>query len=222
MVEMNKLTILIADDHPVFRFGLRALLKAESDMELVGEATNGDEAIRLAQTLKPKVVLMDLNMPGQNGIEASRYILSEQPDTAILVLTMFDDDDSVFEAMRAGARGYLLKGSAGEEAVRAIRVVSTGEAIFSPAIARRMMQYFGEKPPSHRLSKQSVPPFADLTEREREVLTLLAQGYTNAIIAEKLALSTKTVRNHVSNIFSKLQVAGRSEAIIVARDAGLS
>lgn len=222
MSETNKITILIADDHPVFRFGIRALLQAEPDMQVIGEATDGDEAVRLAQTLQPSVVLMDVNMPGQNGIEATRRILTHSPEAAVLVLTMFDDDDSVFEAMRAGARGYLLKGSAGEDAIRAIRVVSTGEAIFSPAIARRLMQYFGEKPQSVQPSRRAAQPFPELTEREREVLGLLAQGLTNAAIAERLVLSAKTVRNHVSSIFSKLQVAGRAEAIIMARDAGLS
>jgi DNA-binding NarL/FixJ family response regulator len=159
---------------------------------------------------------MDLNMPGINGIEATRRILATNPHIHILVLTMFDDDDSVFAAMRAGARGYLLKGAEGDETVRAIYAVSSGEAIFSPSIARRLMQYFGAPRPT-------APPqaFPDLTEREREILTLMAQGYTNMAIAEQLVLSPKTVRNHVSNIFSKLQVADRVEAIIRARDAGL-
>jgi DNA-binding NarL/FixJ family response regulator len=160
---------------------------------------------------------MDVNMPGVNGIEATRRIVAEMPHVNILVLTMFDDDDSVFAAMRAGARGYLLKGAEGEETMRAISVVNSGEAIFSPSIARRLMQYFGASRPN------ALPQlFPDLTEREREILTLIAQGYTNPAIAEKLVLSPKTVRNHVSNIFSKLQVAGRAEAIIRARDAGLT
>jgi DNA-binding NarL/FixJ family response regulator len=159
---------------------------------------------------------MDLNMPGVNGIEATRRILAANPQINILVLTMFDDDDSVFAAMRAGARGYLLKGAEGDEMLRALHVVSSGEAIFSPAIARRLTQYFGARRPS--VPSQAFP---ELTEREREILTLLAQGYTNPAIAEKLVLSPKTVRNHVSTIFSKLQVAGRAEAIIRARDAGL-
>jgi DNA-binding NarL/FixJ family response regulator len=214
---MDRIRILIADDHPVFRYGLRALLSAEPTTEVLAEVTTGEEAIEKARTLQPDVILMDLNMPGVNGIEATRRIVAEIPHISILVLTMFDDDDSVFAAMRAGARGYLLKGAEGEETVRAIHVVSGGEAIFSPAIARRLMQYFGA-------SRPTAPPqlFPDLTEREREILTLIAQGYTNPAIAEKLVLSPKTVRNHVSNIFSKLQVAGRAEAIIRARDAGLT
>lgn len=216
---MNQVRVLIADDHPVFRYGLRALLSAEPTTEVVGEATTGEEAIELATTLVPDVILMDLNLPGINGIEATRRILAAQHTIAILVLTMFDDDDSVFAAMRAGARGYLLKGVEGDEAVLAIRVVSDGEAIFSPAIARRLMQYFGAR---HSLQPPAPPQeFPELTDREREVLTLIAQGYTNPAIAEKLVLSPKTVRNHVSTIFSKLQVASRAEAIIRARDAGL-
>jgi DNA-binding NarL/FixJ family response regulator len=213
---MDRIRILIADDHPVFRYGLRALLSAEPTTEVVGEATTGVEAIAQALSLQPDVILMDLNMPGVNGIEATRRIIAEIPHVSILVLTMFDDD-SVFAAMRAGARGYLLKGTEGEEMVRAISVVNSGEAIFSPSIARRLMQYFGASRPT------TLPQlFPDLTEREREILTLIAQGYTNPAIAEKLVLSPKTVRNHASNIFSKLQVAGRAEAIIRARDAGLT
>jgi DNA-binding NarL/FixJ family response regulator len=214
---MDRIRILIADDHPVFRYGLRALLSAEPTTEVVGEATTGEEVIAEAMILQPDVILMDVNMPGVNGIEATRRIVAALPHVNILVLTMFDDDDSVFAAMRAGARGYLLKGSEGEETVRAIGVVNSGEAIFSPSIASRLMQYFGA-------SRPISPPqlFPELTEREREILTLIAQGYTNPAIAEKLVLSPKTVRNHVSNIFSKLQVAGRAEAIIRARNEGLT
>jgi DNA-binding NarL/FixJ family response regulator len=212
----ERIRILIADDHPVFRFGLRALLAAEPATEVVGEATTGDEAIRLAAELLPDIVLMDLNMPSTNGIDATRRLLAAMPHINVLVLTMSDDDDSVFAAMQAGARGYLLKGVQGEEMIRAIRAVNSGEAIFSPAIARRLMQYFGAPRPP-----EPSPIFPELTKREREILVLITQGYTNATIAEKLVLSPKTVRNHVSSIFSKLQVAGRAEAIIRARNAGL-
>lgn len=216
---MSRVRVLIADDHPVFRYGLRALLSAEPTTEVVGEATTGEETIELATSLMPDVILMDLNMPGINGIEATQRILAVLPTIAVLVLTMFDDDDSVFAAMRAGARGYLLKGTEGEETVRAISVVSGGEAIFSPTIARRLMQYFG----ANRGLQRPAPPqdFAELTEREREVLICIAQGYTNPAIAEQLVISPKTVRNHVSTIFGKLQVASRAEAIIRARDAGM-
>ena len=212
---MEPLRIMIADDHPVFRFGLRALLQAEDGLAVVGEAPTGEEAIALATALQPDVVLMDINMPDVNGIEATRRILDLSPGIGVLIITMFEDDTSVFAAMRAGARGYLLKGAAGEETVRAIRAVADGEAIFSPSVARRVIQYF-QAPP---VSQPQI--FPELTDREREVLDVIAQGLTNAAIAERLTLSPKTVRNHVSNIFGKLQVAGRAEAIIRARDAGL-
>src|SRR5947209_9487887 len=209
--------VLIADDHPVFRYGLRTLLKADPTLEIVGEAINGKEAIAQTSELSPDVILMDLNMPGMNGIQAIRRILTDHPEVHILVLTMFDDDDSVFAAMRAGARGYLLKGAEGGEMLQAIHVVSTGEAIFSPSIAQRLMQYFGASP----LPSPSQP-FPDLTEREREVLALIAQGYTNQAIAERLVISPKTVRNHISSIFSKLQVTSRLEAILRGKEAGMS
>lgn len=211
----SSIRVLIADDHPVFRFGLKALLEAEDDTEVIGEATTGLEVVALAAELAPDIILMDLNMPGLNGLEATRRILQERPDTGVLVITMFDDD-SVFAAMRAGARGYILKGAEGEETLRAIRAVVNGEAIFSPAIAARVMQF---------MSQPAVPdpdtPFPELSAREHDVLGLVAEGLTNTAIAERLFLSPKTVRNHVSNIFGKLQVADRAEAIIRARDAGL-
>ena len=209
--------VLIADDHPVFRFGLRTLLKADPTLEIVGEAMNGKEAIAQTSELSPDVILMDLNMPGMNGIQAIRRILTDHPEVHILVLTMFDDDDSVFAAMRAGARGYLLKGAEGGETLQAIHVVSTGEAIFSPSIAQRLMQYFGASRP-----RGADQPFPDLTEREREVLALIAQGYTNQAIAERLVITPKTVRNHISAIFSKLQVTSRLDAIMRAKDAGMT
>ncbi|RME80411.1 MAG: DNA-binding response regulator [Caldilineae bacterium] len=215
MTENEAIRLLIADDHPVFRFGLRALLQGEPGMEVVGEATTGREAVDMALALRPDVVLMDLNMPEFNGIEATRRIRSDAPEIAVLVITMFDDD-TVFAAMRAGARGYLLKGAEGEETLRAVRAVAHGEAIFSPGIADRIMDYF-----AHASSHANSTPFPELTERELEVLTLIAQGLTNRAIANRLVLSEKTVRNHVSNIFGKLQVADRAEAIVRARDAGL-
>jgi DNA-binding NarL/FixJ family response regulator len=207
--------VLIADDHPVFRFGLRTLLESQQDMVVVGEAERAEQAVRMAHSRRPDVVLMDVNMPGLNGIEAARQIMASTPDVAILIITMFDDD-TVFTAMQAGARGYLLKGAQGSETLRAIRAVANGEVIFSPGIAGQMRAYFarGMKPADDA-------PFPDLTPRESEVLELLAQGLTNAAIAEKLILSPKTIRNQVSNLFGKLQVASRSEAIVKAREAGL-
>jgi DNA-binding NarL/FixJ family response regulator len=219
---MERIRILLADDHLPFRDGLRALLRSEAELELVGETGTGDEAIAQATVLQPDVILMDLQMPGVNGIEATRRILAMSPHISILVLTMFEDDDSVFASLQAGARGYLLKGAPKAEIVRAIRGVSQGEAIFGPAIAKRLMQYFAMlKPQAHVRATGAVPLFPELTDREQEILGLLAQHLTNAEIAEQLVLSPKTVRNHVSNIFSKLQVATRAQAIIRARDAGL-
>ena len=207
--------ILIADDHPVFRFGLRALLESQPDMVVLAEVDSGEAAVQMAQSLGPDVVLMDVSMLGLNGVEATQQITAITPDTAILMITMFDDE-TVFSAMQAGARGYLLKGAQGEETLRAVRAVANGEVIFSSGVARQMMAYFT------RGMKTAVDvPFPDLTPREREILELLAQGLTNTAIAEKLVLSPKTIRNQVSNIFSKLQVATRSEAVIKARQAGL-
>ena len=212
--------ILIADDHPVFRFGLRALLEAQADMVVVGEAASGETAVNLTQSLQPDVVLMDINMPGINGIEATRQIAEVLPETAVLIITMFDDD-TVFTAMRAGARGYLLKGAQGDETLRAIRAVANGEVIFSPGVAEQMMAFFMKGSRETTTDLATAVPFPELTPREREILELLAQGLTNTAIAEKLILSPKTIRNQVSNIFSKLQVASRSEAIVKAREAGL-
>ena len=213
---MDPIRVLIADDHPVFRDGLRVLLDATPDTTLVGEAASGDEVVGQAATLAPDVILMDLKMPGLNGIEATRRIVQASPHIGVLVITMFEDDDSVFAALRAGARGYLLKSANPDDLVRAIRVVHGGEAIFGPPIARRLMQYFAAPRPA-----LPAALFPALSAREREVLHLLAQGRSNEAIAEQLFLSLKTVRNHVSNIFSKLQVADRAQAIVRAREAGL-
>jgi DNA-binding NarL/FixJ family response regulator len=213
---MDLLRVLIADDHLLFRDGLRALIASAEDMELAGEATTGDEAIELAASLQPDVILMDIQMPGVNGVDATRRIVRMSPHIGILMVTMFADDTSVFTAMRAGARGYLLKGANHAEMLRAIRAVGSGEAIFSPAIATRMMTFFGSIQPA---AQPQV--FPELSEREREILNLIAQGRRNPEIAQHLILSEKTVRNHVSNILSKLQVADRTQAIIRAREAGL-
>ncbi len=208
--------VLIADDHPLFRSGMRALLIADQGTELVGEATTGEEAIALAEECQPDVVLMDLQMPDLTGIEATRRILRTSPNTRILVVTMFEDDHSVFSAIRAGARGYVLKGANPDEVLRAIRVVAGGEAIFSPSVATRLIDFFGSL--RAEVVTQSFP---ELTDREREVLNLIAQGRGNAEIARQLSLSAKTVANHVSNILSKLQVADRAQAMLRARSAGL-
>lgn len=208
--------VLIADDHEPFRAGLRTLLRATSDAEAIGEAATGQEAVSVAISLQPDVVLMDLQMPGINGIAATRQILHTSPHIAILVLTMFEGDESVFAALKAGARGYLLKGAPKAELLRAIRGVSSGEAIFGPTIATRLMQFFGTLGPG---ATQQV--FPELTDRELEILALIAQHQTNLEIAQRLGLRPKTVRNHVSNIFSKLQVVDRAQAILRAREGGL-
>lgn len=213
---METIQVLIADDHQLFRDGLRALLLSAPDMEVVGEAATGKEAILLAAEHRPGVILMDIQMPDVDGIVATRAITQADPDMNVLMVTMFEDDQSVFAAMRAGARGYVLKGAKHEEMLRAIRAVSSGEAIFSPGIAGRMLSFFAS-------GRESTPleTFDDLTGREREVLAHLAQGQSNAEIARELTISIKTVRNHVSNILSKLQVADRVQAAIRAREAGL-
>ena len=213
---MEPLRILIANDHPLFRHGLAALLSANPDFEVVGEATSGEEAIALAAKLQPDVILMDIQMPLVNGIEATRRVLHTSPSIRILIVTMFEDDASVFTAMRAGARGYVLKDAQKADMLSAIRAVGRGEAIFSPAIATRLIDFFNAPRPS--IHPQTFP---ELTEREREILDLIAQGASNTEIATRLVLSPNTVRNYVSNIFSKLQVADRAQAIIRAREAGL-
>ena len=213
---MDPIRLLVADDHSLFREGVRAMVRREDEIELVGEATTGDEAIAAAAALQPDVVLMDLRMPGVNGIEATRHILETSPHMRVLVLTMYEDDDSVFAALRAGARGYVLKGADKAEILRAIRAVASGGAIFGPAIAHRLMRYFAlPHPPMAPIA------FPELTEREREILAHVAQGWSNQEIATALVVSLKTVRNHVSNIFSKLQVVDRTQAILRAREAGL-
>jgi DNA-binding NarL/FixJ family response regulator len=207
--------VLIADDHPLFRDGLTALLREGADTEFAGAATSGIEAVDLARDTNPDVIVMDLNMPGMSGIEATRRIVAGSQQVAVLVLTMLDDDDSVFAALRAGARGYLLKGADREQILRAVRTTADGEAIFGAEIATRVLAYFSGAAPA------TPKPFPQLTSREREILELVAQGQPNAAIAARLRLSHKTIRNNVSNILVKLQVADRAQAIVRARDAGL-
>jgi DNA-binding NarL/FixJ family response regulator len=213
----SSVRVLIAEDHPLFREGMRGRLDRVADITVVGEAASGEEAVELARKLEPDVILMDIKMPGLNGIEATREILRASPGgVGVLVLTMFEDDDSVFAAMRAGARGYLLKDSGGEGVVHAIRAVASGEAVFGAGVAERIMGFFTA--PSSAAPQRAFP---ELTEREEEVLSLVAKGKSNQQIARELFVSLKTVRNHVSNILLKLQVADRAQAVIRARDAGM-
>jgi DNA-binding NarL/FixJ family response regulator len=208
--------VLVADDHAVFRYGMRAVLANTPGFEVVGEAANGEEVVKKAAETRPEIVLMDIQMPGMNGIEATRRIVQANPGVGVVVVTMFGDDDSVFSAMRAGARGYVLKGADAEEVIKVLRAVAEGEAHFGPEIARKIMGFFSAPKPA--------PPseaFPELTAREAEILDLMARGMNNQEIARRLYLSQKTVRNHVSNVFLKLQVADRAHAIVRARKAGL-
>jgi DNA-binding NarL/FixJ family response regulator len=208
--------ILVADDHAVFRWGLRTLLGSEPGMQVVGEAATGIEVLERAAELRPDVILMDVQMPQVNGIEATRRILEADPHIGVVVLTMFEDDESVFSAMRAGARGYVLKGAHPSEILKVVRAVGVGEAHFGPEIAKRLVDFFSApRPPSPEEA------FPELSSREIEILDLIAQGHSNAKIAARLFVSPKTVANHLSHIFTKLQVADRAHAMIRAREAGL-
>lgn len=212
---MSPIKILIADDHALFREGLSALFSSIPDTEVVGEAATGEEAVARATEILPDVILMDIGMPGINGIEATRRIVGDIPHTGVIVVTMFEDDETVFAAMRAGARGYVLKGADQDEILKVLRAVAAGDAHFGPEIARRLMTFFSTPRP---VITQAFP---ELTAREREILDLIARGRSNQELAKSLYLSPKTVRNHISNIFTKLRVADRAQAIIRAREAGL-
>lgn len=205
---------MVADDHPVVRDGLRALFEQLPDMELVAEAADGAEAVRAAVTEHPDVVIMDLGMPGMDGFEATREITRVAPDVGVLVLTMTEDERTLSRALRAGAKGYLLKGATKDEIVRAVTAVSAGEVIFSQAVARQVLSKLTAPDPA-------VGPFPELTRREREAVDQLARGLSNAAIAAQLGISLKTVNNLTSSAFAKLGVASRTEAVIRARDAGL-
>ncbi|WP_167455353.1 response regulator [Amycolatopsis kentuckyensis] len=211
---MGDLRVLVVDDHPLFRIGVGTLLAAEPGIEVVGEAASGADAVASAAALQPDVVVMDLHLPDLSGIQATRHIVAANPGTGVLMLTMADESESVFAAMRAGARGYLLKDAEPDEIIRAVQAVARREAIFGPDIANRVLAFFNQPPASE-------PVFPELTGREREVLALIAAGHSNSLIASTLCLSPKTVRNHISNVFAKLHVADRAEAIVRARDAGL-
>jgi DNA-binding NarL/FixJ family response regulator len=207
--------VLVADDHTLFLEGVVALLNSIPEIEVAGTAEDGQEAIKLAAELQPDVILMDIQMPKINGIAATRKIIQTSPHIGVIIVTMFEDDDSVFAAMRAGARGYILKGADQNDMLRAIRAIARGEALFGPSIATRLMTFLSA-PAS---SKDQA--FPELTKREREILELIAQGLNNPDIAQQLTISLKTVRNHVSNIFNKMQVTDRVQAVIRARKAGM-
>jgi DNA-binding NarL/FixJ family response regulator len=213
---MKKLRVLIADDHPLFRDGMRGLLATQPDIEVAGEAMTGEEAVRMVAELEPDVVLMDIKMPGLGGIEATRRILGENPRARVLVVTMFEDDATVFTAMRSGARGYVLKDDDKDDVLGAIRTVGRGGAVFGPGVAMRLTDFLTR-------ARSAVPreSFPTLTDREREILLLMAKGASNPEIARLLSLSSKTVANYVSNILHKLQVADRKEATMRAHEAGL-
>jgi DNA-binding NarL/FixJ family response regulator len=212
---VEAINVFVADDHTLFRDGMRALFASIEDIEYVGEAEDGRKAVREVEEIQPDVVLMDIRMPALNGIEATRRIVSTSPHIGVIIVTMLADDDSVFAAMRAGARGYLLKGADQDQMLRTVRAVASGEALFAPGIAERLMSFFANLKPVG-----DAEVFPELTDREREVLEYIAQGLDNSEIAQRLSISAKTVRNHASNIFSKLQVADRAKAIIRAREAG--
>ena len=212
------LRVIVVDDHPLYREGLVTAISAMPGVEVVAQAGDGEQAVALTTELVPDVVIMDLHMPGLNGVDATRRIAAAEPSVAVLVLTMLEGDDSVFAAVRAGARGYLLKGADRAEIARALQAVGHGEVVFSSGIASRVLAFFAA---GRSGSAAALDPFPGLTEREREILDLVARGLTNAEIARRLVVSDKTVRNHVSNVFAKLQVGGRAEAVARARDAGL-
>jgi DNA-binding NarL/FixJ family response regulator len=214
--QQKRTRVLIADDHTLFRSGLKGMLARAEGFEVVGEAQTGEEAVKKAAETRPDIVLMDIQMPNMNGIEATRRLVESNPSIGVVMLTMFGDDDSVFAAMRAGARGYVLKGADAEEVLKVIGAVAAGEAHFGPEIARRLMGFFSAPKPAPPLEA-----FPELTAREVEVLDLIARGRANAEIARQLYVSPKTVRNHISNIFTKLQIADRSQAIVRAREVGL-
>lgn len=207
--------VLVADDHPVFREGFAALLGSIPEVEVVGTASDGDEAVAAARELAPDVIVMDVQMPGLDGIAATRAVLAERPETGVVVLTMSEEDATVFSAIRAGARGYLLKGAEPAEVVRAITTVAAGGVVFGAVLAHRIADFFGSAPTA------AESRFPTLTARELEVLDLVAAGLSNAQIAGRLFLSQKTVRNHVHAVLTKLQAADRAQAMVQGRDAGL-
>jgi DNA-binding NarL/FixJ family response regulator len=217
--------VLLADDHPLFREGVASLLKRTPDIELVGAAATGEDALRLAHELRPDVVLMDLAMPGGGGIEATRRIAHELPQAGVLVLTMYEDDESVFAAVQAGARGYVLKDGEPDGLLRAIRAVAYGEALFGAAVARRVLQQSAPMVRDACATGDDAPPSAqlapELTPREIDVVRLVAQGMTNRHIAEALVIAEGTAEKHVGNILAKLDLASRAQLAVWAVERGL-
>ena len=211
--------LIIADDHPVYRDGLARLLSEHGGFEVVGLAADGEEAIALSAALAPDLVLMDVRMPNLDGIAATRTITTASPTTGVVILSMFDEDELVLAAVRAGARGYLLKDADDDQIAAVLRGIARGEAIFGPRTAQRLLDLLGRIP--EQAERVETATFPQLSQREREVLELLARGMRNVTIASELFLSERTVRNYVSNIFTKMQVADRAQAIVVARDAGI-
>jgi DNA-binding NarL/FixJ family response regulator len=218
-VTTDVIRLIIADDHPVYRDGLARLLTEIGGFDIIGLAADGNEAVDLASALAPDIVVMDVRMPNLDGIEATRRITAANPMTGVVVLSMFEEDELVFAAVRAGARGYLLKDADDDQIAAVLRGIARGEAIFGPTTARRLLEMLGRVPASS--GPMAADAFPQLSKREREVLELLAQGRRNATIANELFLSERTVRNYVSNIFTKLQVNDRSQAIAAARDVGI-
>src|SRR3954453_7526384 len=210
MTDDGRVRIVLVDDHPVVRDGLQALLGSVDDMNVVAQAGSGEEALEVVAETNPDVVIMDIEMPGIGGIEATRLLMATNPDCAVLMLTMYDEDEFVFAALRAGAHGYLLKGAQQDDVVRTIRAVARGDAVFGHDVANRLLKSFTTAAPD-------ASPFPELTDREREVLDLLADGLPNGVIAHRLNLTTKTVANHVSNILTKIHAGDRAEAVVRAR-----
>ncbi|MGH3384417.1 MAG: response regulator [Nocardioidaceae bacterium] len=213
--QASTIRVVIVDDHPLVRQGLEAVLASAAGVALVGQAADGRHAVDLAKELDPDVILMDLQLPVLSGLDATREILVARPETAVLVLTMFEDDDTVHAAVAAGAMGYLLKGANGEDILAAVRSAAAGQAVFGTAIAHRLQTFFASGPTT------STSTFPELTDRERSILDRLAAGLTNVEIGRALFVSPKTVANNVSMILAKLNLSERSQAIVLARDAGL-
>ncbi|MGY1815020.1 response regulator [Blastococcus sp. SYSU D00820] len=216
MTAPTAIRVVVVDDHPVYRDGVADALGDAEDIEVVATAADGEAAVAAVGQHRPDVVLMDLRMPGTGGVPATARISADHPGTSVIVLTMSDDDDSVFAALRAGARGYLLKESEAGDIARAVRAAARSEAVFGPRIADRVLAFFASS-----RARSTAVPFPELTDREREVLDLVAHGLSNAAIAARLFLSEKTVRNRVSDVLTKLHAASRAEAVALARDAGL-